>query len=333
MYKIIIKDLALLKLFLMINDTDYVDIVLNDEQSSMIVNTGEIFSVLNLKTFVKSDKNLTENDKIRIPKIVLSKFIREGSIEIEINSETISATLLNDKDICYCKMNFEKQNFPITGFKNKVEIINRAIKEQITINLEEFDSLDKLIRSTKSVLNVGDGVAMLASYNSRIYKEVDVSYKFSVTAFGYGILKRCSQIIYDMDNYLIARNKSLFIMVNKCRGFSNEEYPLFKEQKASMICEVDLTEIKDFISKISVDCALITLNIRNRISIFNAGNVIYEIPIKISKLNSVSEKVSDITIPKALFQEVLFNLNLNKVIIAKKKTFTQIRIDDVLVVF
>lgn len=342
LYKVFIKDIALLKIFLSINDTDYVDVILNDEKSSMVTNTGEIFSILNLRTLAKSEslptgkeevESLHDNVKIRIPKVILAKFVREDSIEIEIEGDMISASLLNENDVCYCKIRFTKQNFPVIGFKEKIDTINRAMREQSTIDLEEFSSLDKMIKTTKSILNVSDGVAMIAAFNSRVYREVKQTSKFAVTAFAYSVLKRCSTVVYNIDNYLIARNGGLFVVVNKCKGFSNEEYPLFKTQKASLVCEIDLTDVKDFLSKIPVNCTYIGIGIKNRMSVFNDGNVIYEVPIKIGKLNTVSENLSEVKIPKVLFHEILFNLDLHKITLAKKKTFTQLRCNDLMIVF
>lgn len=328
MYKLFIADTNLLHTFLSVADTDYINAVLGNENSNLLINQFEIFSVLNIKT-VTDDKDC----RIRIPKEILSKLVREGTIEIEIVDGMIHFSIFNDKNICYCKAKFIKQDFPVADYKQKMEVINKSIKNNCEIDLTQFASLEKIMKVTKSILNVSDGVAMLTALNGRVYKEVDRSYRFAVTPFSYGILKRCSDVAYDLDNYMIAQRGGLTVVITKCKGYENLEYSLFLKEKASVICNVNLTDLKYFIYKMSVDSPTIVLNVESRISHFDSSNISYDIPIQLSDLKRTSDNIKEIEIPESVMKSVLFNVDVSNLILAKKKTFTQIRTTDLLIVF
>ena len=80
MYKIFILDVALLNTFLAAADTDYVNAIVGKGNSHLLINQAEVFNVLDLKTIT------TEPDcHVRIPKVILAKLIRSGSIELRIS--------------------------------------------------------------------------------------------------------------------------------------------------------------------------------------------------------------------------------------------------------
>lgn len=328
MYKVFILNPATLKTFLIAADTDYVNAILDSGNSRFLINQAEIFSVLSLKT-ITNDKRCY----LRIPKVILSKLTREGSIEFTVLDGIVEARMLNDKEVCYCTAKFIKQDFPLIDFKFKMNLIERASQNSEIIDLAQFESLEKIMKATKSILNVADGTAMITATNGRVYKEVKNSYKFAVTPFSYSVLKRCSKEIFSIDNYLVAQKDGLMVAVNKCKSSDNYEYKLFREQKASTVCELSLTDLKYFLSRISNGETSIKLDLEKRITHFSVGTISYEIPIMITNLRQTPNANSIIDIPNSVMREVLFNLDTKGAILSKKRTFTQIRINDLLIVF
>lgn len=328
MFKIFILDVNLLKTFLTATDTDYVNAIISNGFSHLLINQAEIFSVLDLKTITKE-----ESCHLRIPKVILSKLIREGSMELSISDGMVEAKLLNEKENCYCTVKFIKQDFPINDFKYKMDLIGHATENQEQIDLTQFESLEKIMRTTKSVLNVSDGVAMLTATLGRVYKEVSPSYKFAVTPFAYNLLKRCSKLAFSVDNYLVAQNNGLLIAVTKCKSSDNSEYKLFLEQKASLVCEIGLIDLKYFLSRIPSSDAIIKFIVTDKEAHFNLGSISYSVPIAVSKLRQSGGDNALATIPESIIREVLFNIETDGAILAKKRTFTQIRVKDLLIVF
>lgn len=327
MYKIFILDVALLNTFLAAADTDYVNAIIGKGNSHLLINQAEVFNVLDLKTIT------TEPDcHVRIPKVILAKLIRSGSIELRISDGIVEMKLLDEHENCYCTVKFLKQDFPVNDYKFKMEVI-RNLSDEAQIDLAQFESLEKLMRTTKSILNVSDGVAMIVATNGRVYKEVSSNYKFAVTQFAYSLLKRCSEIVYNVDNFLIAQKNGLTVIVNKCKSFSNSEYTLFTEQKASIVCGIGLTDLKYFLNKMHSDNSNIKLNLQNRTSHFNLGTISYEVPIEVSDLKGVPNADYTVSIPESIVREVLFSIETKGATLAKKRTFTQIRIKNLLIVF
>lgn len=327
MYKIFILDVALLNTFLFAADTDYINAIVSKGHTHLLINQTEVFNILDLKTITK------ESDcHIRIPKVILAKLARSGSIELTIVDGMVEMKLLDTQENCYCTAKFLKQDFPMSDYKLKMGLLQRLTSDD-RIDLAQFESLEKLMRTTKSILNVSDGVAMIVATNGRVYKEVNPNYKFAVTQFAYSLLKRCSDKIYNVDNFLIAQNSGLTIIVNKCKGFSNSEYTLFTEQKASLVCEIGLTDLKYFLNRMHSDNASIKLNLENRVSHFSQGTISYEVPIEVSNLKSAPNDDHIAVIPESIVREVLFTLETKGAILAKKRTFTQIRIKNLLIVF
>ena len=327
MYKIFILDVASLNTFLSTADTDYVNAIISKGNSHLLVNQTEVFTILNLKTIT------SEPDcHVRIPKVILAKLVRSGSIELKILDGFVEMKLLDENENCYCTAKFLKQDFPMNDYKLKTELI-KNLTEKSSIDLAQFESLEKLMRTTKSILNVSDGVALLVATNGRVYKEVNSSYKFAVTQFAYNLRKRCSKTVYNVDNFLIAQNNGLTVIVNKCKSFSNSEYTLFTEQKASIVCSIGLTDLKYFLSRMHSDNSKIKLNLQTKTSHFNLGTISYEVPIEVSNLKCTPNADYSVTIPESIVREVLFSIETGGATLAKKRTFTQIRVKNLLIVF
>ena len=298
----------MLNTFLVAADTDYINAIVSKGHTHLLINQAEVFNILDLKTITK------ESDcHIRIPKVILAKLARSGSIELTIVDGMVEMKLLDTQENCYCTAKFIKQDFPMSDYKLKMGLLQRLTSNDM-IDLAQFESLEKLMRTTKSILNVSDGVAMIVATNGRVYKEVNPNYKFAVTQFAYSLLKRCSDKIYNVDNFLIAQNNGLTIIVNKCKGFSNSEYTLFTEQKASLVCEIGLTDLKYFLNR-------------------SQGTISYEVPIEVSNLKSAPNDDHIAVIPESIVREVLFTMETKGAVLAKKRTFTQIRIKNLLIVF
>ena len=77
------------------------------------------------------------------------------------------------------------------------------------------------------------------------------------------------------------------------------------------------------------DNSNIKLNLQNRTSHFNLGTISYEVPIEVSDLKADYT----VSIPESIVQEVLFSIETKGATLAKKRTFTQIRIKNLLIVF
>ena len=142
MYKIFILDVALLNTFLAAADTDYVNAIIGKGNSHLLINQAEVFNVLDLKTIT------TEPDcHVRIPKVILAKLIRSGSIELRISDGIVEMKLLDEHENCYCTAKFLKQDFPVNDYKFKMEVI-RNLSDEAKIDLAQFESLEKLDRKS-----------------------------------------------------------------------------------------------------------------------------------------------------------------------------------------
>lgn len=81
------------------------------------------------------------------------------------------------------------------------------------------------------------------------------------------------------------------------------------------------------------DNASIKLNLENRVSHFSQGTISYEVPIEVSNLKSAPNDDHIAVIPESIVREVLFTMETKGAVLAKKRTFTQIRIKNLLIVF
>ena len=127
--------------------------------------------------------------------------------------------------------------------------------------------------------------------------------------------------------------KAAMITEHICKSFSNSEYTLFTEQKASVVCGIGLTDLKYFLNKMHSDNSNIKLNLQNRTSHFNLGTISYEVPIEVNDLKGAPNADYTVSIPESIVREVLFSIETKGATLAKKRTFTQIRIKNLLIVF
>ena len=120
MYKIFILDVALLNTFLVAADTDYINAIVSKGHTHLLINQAEVFNILDLKTITK------ESDcHIRIPKVILAKLARSGSIELTIVDGMVEMKLLDTQENCYCTAKFIKQDFPMSDYKLKMGLLQR----------------------------------------------------------------------------------------------------------------------------------------------------------------------------------------------------------------
>ena len=333
MYKLKIEDINSFYHFLKLNAIEYIDAFLNKGDSIMVSNTNEVFAYYSFKT----DAGINSSgDIIRLPRKDLINLTVEGSIIVDVDEDKVILSFYDGtqgSEIETCSVQLNKQLAFTATYERKLDLIQR-FSDYDKFRLEDFGFMCKIGRNTGSIISINNGLASIAlSGNSKIFKEVPEDLYFAVSASVLGQMLSVSSTIYNIENYLGVYSKRYLILANKCRGDLNDDYKQIINQKSSFEFRVDLTSVKNFLSKMHPSDDALLIDADNGYCDFIDGSKTFRVPVHIKDVKKIPDTIGAVKFPLYLFKEVFSAVNVSDVYLSKKKFFTKLKIGNLILVY
>lgn len=335
MFKCYVQDIGTFKLFLKLNDTDYVDVLLNKGMSSFISNSPSLFGCYSVATETTA---VFEPLELRIPVKLLEHLLCEGSFYVEKLENDIRMSFYDIANTKVGAATFVYQTIFTDSYEHKLNLLANTKAYGKPINMQELYRLCKISKTSSGVITLGKGLA-----GSTISKRGRVFYipsdnllkeqQFSISASSMLLLLKLSQNVFSAENFLGASKNGLTLLATKCRGDSNDGYELLEEAKAKFRCDVDIERVVNFIKNTKININALHLDIEQRICTFEQTYSSYEIPFAVANLEkSPKATLEPLVIPISIINEISSGLDMNFTI-EKKKNFSKITQGNMLVYF
>lgn len=335
MFRVEIKEENNLKTFLSLNDSEYIDAILDKTKTTLINSTREIFATITLDTIAIDEM---ESKSVRLPRKLLLNLLSIGYMLIDIRETDISLDFyeIQKESVVEksCGVKFARQQIWAEGYLDKLQLIT-DLSINVVHDLSTLSDVIKIGNSNKSIISCDNGVACVAiNNNCRVYREIDNSVVFSMNASSLLTLTRISPKVFDYKNYLGVIRDNLTIICTKVRHNDNADYELIMQEKSSFTAKIDMRYLQRFLSKIKITDDNVQVDLLRQNSVIEEGTKIYDIPIMVRELQksnvckecrfNINVQILD-TISKAFAQNILYVCN--------KRTFVQLSNEDTAIVF
>lgn len=335
MFKCYLRDVNALKMFLRLNDTDYVDVLLNKGTSLFISNSPSLFGCYSIITETTA---VFEPIELRMPVKILKNLACEGSFYVEKVDDNVKVSFYDKQDTKVATATFIYQTIFTDSYKHKLSLLTNVGAYGKAIEMHELYKLCKVSKTSNGIITVGKGVvgSSLSSRGKVFYVPAGTLLKqqhFSITASSMLLILSLSSSVHSIENFLCASKNGLTILATKCRGDSNDEYELMELAKAKYRCEVDIERVVNFVKNTKLDVNAISLDISQKVCKFEETHLNYEIPFAVTNLEkSPNAELDPITIPMSIINEMNSGLEM-KFKIEKKKNFSKISKDNMFIYF
>lgn len=302
MYRINVSNENQIKKFLSINDTEYIDAIINGKNAILINNSREIFAALTLDAIAIDERELLQ---IRIPRKLLNNLVTVGYFLVKIIDTQVQLEFFEDFEgdtEKSCSVRYPKQDIWSMSYKEKLEIISN-IDSSMTYDISSLSNLVKVGTINKSIIDCNNGIASISiNSNCKIYRRVTSAMDFSISASALSVLMKVSSEVFDYQNYLGVSISGFTILCTKARGNSNEEYTLIQDERSSCIADVDLRYLQRFLSKIKVDNEVFSMNLDDGVTEIDSSSRNYTLPIMVRNLQKSTDKPCIINITKSVLE-------------------------------
>lgn len=335
MYRIDISSLEQFKLFLDINDSDYVDGIINNRQAIFVSNTKEKFAALQLDTVAVDE---TESLQIRFPRKLLRNLATNGHMLVNIDNENLVNVQFfevspNGDLEKTCSARFIKQNIWTEGYRDKLELLQN-MDMSVKHDIKPLLPLIKIGRALNCNIDCNYGVACASlSSNCRVFTRLSSSMDFSLTASEVATLVKISTTVFEYKNYVGVNMDGLTMLCTKVHSNTNEDLDLVDKERASFRCKMDIRFLNRFISKMKIEQNAILVNFTNSEASIESGTKAYKIPIMVRDLEkSPALDECKAYIPKGAL-DIMGKIFDNIVHVYNKRNFLQVVGNDMTLIF
>lgn len=333
MYRVKIESLETLNVFLSISDFDFIDAILEKDLVSFIVNYAGVFAYISFKC---DSSARAGTEYIRIPRKVFNNLVQIGTIifKIDESKNEVSIDFLDKESTYYCGITFNKQVVQLYSYSDKLELIKNFQPTNHRIDLGELVKVNKINKNVKSDITVYDGYISIDLTNGKLFTKTVCKDNFTLSYYTCSFLLKCSNIGYSVENYVLTKRENLVLLVTKNRRLDTYNYDDFLKEKSKYVCVLDLTSARFFVNKIKCDTSILKIDTINRMCSFEQDNISFKVPIRISNEQSVpGVSITELEIPISVVKEVLNNTNVKEVKLFRKRTFTQLKIEELVVAY
>lgn len=333
MYEIKLERLDLINTLLSISDFDYVDTVFTPTDVSFIISYNGVFAHLILPCSSTLDAG---EDYARIPRKAFTNLIQPGIIQFNTNAPNGNVTIdFIDKEFKkYCSISFVKQVVQLHSYKDKLALMKSYKYEGVKVDLKSLLPFYKINRNIKSNITVSENFTSIDLTDGKMFSKHEKTGYFTLSHYACSLLLKCSVVGYNIENYIVASKGTLTVIATKNRKEDALDYNDFLEEKAKLKCIIDFTNIRYFVHKIKCTSDYITLQLDSDTCLIEQDGVSYRLPVSISELQVASAlKDYEVKIPISVIREVLNNVDPKSVKLFRKKTFTQLVVEGLVVVF
>lgn len=318
--------------FLNSSDLDYVDVFLNDEVSTLAMNTSDYICVLLLPTTHTPNEHARS---FRISRNLLKQQKLAETIAVKFNdaSGEVTTSFMTGNSLL-CNASFINQKVYSTAYDDKLALL-RGYKKSYGFKLESIMPLIKLCNTLNGVLNFDSGIVSGIFANGiRVYKKTNFDSSLSMTPKSAQILKKCNDDIFSVENYVGAFNGNFAILINKLRVVPNTEYFSLGTARTQYRAVIDFSNLISFSCSHPMKISNFTIDLDERNCTVVEGDITYSLPIVFDEeIRAKADLIHEIVIPFSIMRNFLPTFGYNKVTIEKKQFFTCITAGDYKIMF
>lgn len=317
--------------FLSISDIDYIDVFLSGDCLRLIVNSSDVYAEYSIPVKCSSNQ---EDCQFRMSKKLLQFIIEDDVLEFSIVDGTVNLLIKDENESLRYSCSFLQQIVEYNVYYDKMQIVER-MQFKPSFNLTNLTKVFKIASLTTGVANCSNGVvSVLMKEGPRAYYETEMPASFSLTYKAFNFLKKCSSLVMDYQDYLIASNNAFTVIVRKARLQTNEEFSILKNNKfgAQYVAEVNFSQLFRFLSKTKIQAESISISLQDEICSLEAMNVKFKIPVKLSGVKTTGV-LKEIAIPTMVLNKVLMGIGSSMFKLRVTKTFIQMTAENFYVVW
>lgn len=335
MYSVQISNLSEFFGFLNAVDVDFVDFYLNGSSALLISNTSEIFAVCTLKC----ECGIMEQPAgFRFSREMLRRFVLEGSIDFDVGETVIKAAFRNGAGDEAWSVEFNRQKVFSSIYSYKIDLIKKNVGK-LHVTMKDLGVLPKICSSVGGILCVDSGVCgVLIGPGIRVYKNIDSSDAFCITAKNLAILKKCDNSLFAVEDYVGAMNDTFAVLVTRTRQASNEEYSFIAGQdspyRSQYEAEIDLGRLIQFYKAGKVKDVPAAIDLEQGKCFMVINGSAFEVPVGVYSVRKAAKlDFKELVIPYQVLNSVLLQMSSPRFRVCKKKNFIQFWQDDYVVLF
>ena len=332
MFSISINDSKTFFDFLNSSELDFVDVYLNDEVTTMVMNTSDLFCVLLLNsTHTPGEKSRS----FRLSRSLLKQQKSADVISVRFceDGNDVSVSFLSGNSML-CDATFIYQKVYSTSYADRLKLI-KGYHKPYSFRLESVSPLIKLSNTLGGLLNFEAGAAGAIFTNGiHVYKKINYNESLCITPKNAQILQRCDDNIFSIENYAGAFNGSFAILVNKLRVSSNAEFFNLGSARTQYRAEIDFANLISFACSHPMKITNFKIDLDNRNCAVLENDIRYRLPIAITnEVRAKADTVHELNLPFSVIRNMLPTIGSTKVLVEKKQFFVCITSGDYKIMF
>lgn len=335
MYRIFIDNMRDFTQFLNVNSVDFVDIFLQEGTALIVSDTSEVFAAFTLSC----ECGIMDTQTcFRVPKGAVFALAVEGSVSFDVSAQEVRAVFRNAARDVVWSVTFGRQKVFSRMYKHKIELL-RKLSGKMDVSFDDLGVLPKICSKTGGMLCADShACGVLVSPGIRVYKKVQSAHAFCLPPNNLMLLKKCSSMMFDAEDYVCASGRHFAVMVKKSRQSGNDDYEYVAGEqspfKSQYEAEINLGGVMRFFSVKNIKEAAAVVSLEERLCSMCIDGMRYEIPVAVK--NERKAKALDfpeLAISNYVMQNVLLQMGKTVFQIHKKKNFIQLLQDDYVILF
>lgn len=336
MYRISIENVEQFKTFLSINDSEYIDAILTKDMAVFITNSTEILGL-----FMQSCSSSANETgcNLRIPRGLLKKLIGDGGFDINLLAQDqVAIRFYDTEDNCRCQASFRHLQVFNSAYVDKMKLI-KNFRPTRFIDSNTFHCLSLVSKLSSALINVDAEVAcVVLSAGIKVFKEVPFKDSFCISSKSYEVLRRCNHKFFSVEEFMGALQGNLAVLVTKARPYSNQEFQPMTDPngqfKAKYLADINLSNLTSFLNLQKMRVETITIDVLHKRCSLNYAEIQYQIPVLLqNEKEGGTGKFAEFSIPGKVIEQIVLPLKEVEFEFKKKKTFSQLRKEDIYILF
>lgn len=312
----------------------YLDALFLPDRLRLILNSGNVFAMQDILDY-KNTSGVTFS--CRIPRRVLQGMLSNMNLVFTEQKEAIRLDFIDENGSKLRNVTFNNQIVFNQRNLEKIKILE-ADGMGNEIDLQDLEKVAKIAKQNKGLINIDLGLAQVSlGSNARVYKRVGTKLSFALDPSAISILEKCGNKAFSYESYICSRKENLGILLSKARFKPNIEFNLIDDEttpyKACYVSDVDLFNLKEFLSKNSLKGVSAELDFDTRECTISYENIIYRIPILVKSEKRGGSIPVKLTIEIEQLTTILFHFPSAMFHLKVMKNFVKLETSDYIAVF
>lgn len=333
MYSISLQTNPNFQLFLRISDAEYVDVFLNPGSALFIQNTNEVFSMIQLPVSCTVGE---ESRAFRIKRGVLKSVSGSGRVECTVRPESVQLKSFEEDERVRYIVTVRNEMVFASIYSDKLDYLSKHSSYEY-FDIRELKDMQKIAKAAGSTLNLDNNACgIIFPEGIRVYKRYSCEAPIGISARGFEALRKCSNLFFNVNNFIGAVNGTFAVLVNKVRFSDNEIFHDVAGERfgSSFIAKINIANLRAFLAEKRVEENFLTFSLEKQLCSLVVAGAEYSIPVYMNDVQK-SERcsVTELKIPLRLFKTVFNNLPSSNYVLRVKQHFIQLEQNDYYILF